>query len=112
VIGQKPMYFLIGRFVNWLTQRLTRPVFRGFFRAVKAFPPLFSIVAGGGLGVGCWLTWLLHDPDPTRQLLIRLAGIICLGFYGWLEAVFIFKAWTGGWGEFCDRCQQLIDEQS
>lgn len=110
MIGHFPMYFLIGRIVDWLTQRLTRPVFRVFFQAAKVCPPLFAVVAGIGLGIGCWLTLFLRDPDPTRQLLIRIAGVICIGFYGWLEALFVIKSWNGSWGAFCDWCRNLVED--
>ena len=105
------MYFLIGRLVDWLTQRLTRPLFRAFFLAAKACPPLFAIVAGIGLGIGGWLTWFLDDPDPSRQVLIRIAGVICIGFYGWLEALFLIKSWNGTWSAFCDWCRHQIEQQ-
>lgn len=103
------LIYLIGRLEDWLTERTSKPAGRGFFRAVKACPPLFAIVAG--IGFGCWLTWLFHVPDPMLQILIRGVGVICLGFYGWLEALFVIKAWTGGRSEFCDRCWNEIDQQ-
>jgi hypothetical protein len=105
------MYFLIGRIVDWLTRKLAGPVFRGFFRAVKACPPLFAIAAGAGFGLGGWLTLLANDPDPVRRLALRVAGFICLAFYGLAEAVFVVKYSSGTWSKFCDDCQSQFRDQ-
>ena len=89
---------------------LVRFVGRAFFRIVRRFPFVFALVAIGGLVLGYCCIFVLHDDDPAREWFLRVIGVGCLGFYGWLLVLLIRKLSSKSWAVFCDWALDIFRE--
>jgi len=90
---------------------LVAAVGRGFFRAVKAFPPLFLVVVAAGLGLGVFLVFFASDPNLFKIIVVRIIGAACLVFYGVLLWLFIARQRGKAWDATCDYCLLLFSGQ-
>jgi hypothetical protein len=86
----------------------TNSIVRGFFRAAGAHPSLFFLFIAPGLATGAFLVCFAPGLSPHESFLSRVAGAICLLFYGTLLLFFIRKQQTGGWREACDYGYKLF----
>ena len=87
--------------MGWLLHFLVPFGARMFFRACARWPGLFAFIVLCGLGVGVWAAFLAQDLKPDQVIAVRLIGLGCLGFYGFLLVMLIVKLRRGTWTEFC-----------
>ena len=87
---------------------LVRWLLRLFFRASARWPGLFATLSLGGLGLGVWLVCLADEPQPGRGIPLWAVGLNCLGFYGFLLCLQVYKVRRGTWVEFCRHLEGEI----
>lgn len=89
---------------------LVRLVGRAFFRIVRRFPFVFGLASIGGLVLGYCSIFVLHDANPARAWFLRVIGVGCLIFYGWLLVLLIRKLGNKSWPAFCDWALDIFRE--
>ncbi|HJQ79119.1 MAG TPA: hypothetical protein VJ828_04145 [Lacipirellulaceae bacterium] len=100
----------------YVPQSIVNAVGRAFFRAVRAFPPLFALIMVAGIAIGVWICATELDdpqvriPEPLRFWLWKGIGALCVAFYGGLGFVFIWKYLRGTWEEFCNWAYAIFDQ--
>jgi hypothetical protein len=88
---------------------LVRIAGRTFFRIVRKFPFVFALVAIVGLALGYCCIFVLHDDSPAKEWFLRIIGVGCLIFYGWLLVLLIHKMSNKNWTDFCDWAISIFD---
>ena len=87
-----------------------RVVGRTFFRIVRRVPLVFAVVAVAGLVLGYCCIFVLHDDAPSKEWFLRVLGVGCLVFYGWLLVLLIWKLIARSWTDFCDWAIAVFDQ--
>jgi hypothetical protein len=78
---------------------------RGFIRAFRKFPIIFFALCVVGLVVGVSALFDFGESPSSRgqALFVKIIGVGCILFYGWLMLLFVWKILKSTWQEFCDR---------
>ena len=83
---------------------------RGFIWIVRRFPAVFLLCCAAGLAVGVAALFCFGEKPPSaaKPFMIRLIGVGCIGFYGWLAFLCCSKLRHGAWNDFCDWAFEIF----
>jgi hypothetical protein len=94
----------------YVPSSLTGFVGRVCFRIVRRVPLVFAIVAIGGLVLGYCCVFVFHDNVQSKEWFLRILGIGCFVFYGWLLTLLIWKLINKSWRDFCDWAIAIFEQ--
>jgi len=75
----------------------------------NVFTCTFVLFVLAGIAAGILLV-ALGDPIPRKDHFLKVAGGVCIVFYGTLLTVFIKKIRAGTWGAACDYLKLLFSD--